>query len=45
VHSDDGEDVGVLGFERAQLVQHVEAVDAAERPEVDDEKATSESGE
>jgi hypothetical protein len=34
VHSDDGEDVGVLSFERAKLVQYVETVDAAERPEI-----------
>jgi hypothetical protein len=44
VHADNGEDIGVVGFDRAQLVQHMETVDAAERPEVDDDKPTPERG-
>jgi hypothetical protein len=35
VHADDHEHVAVLLFEGAQLVEHVEAVDAAERPKVE----------
>ena len=34
VHADGYQDVGVLLFERAQLIQDVQAVDAAEGPEV-----------
>ena len=35
VHADDDEHVGVLLLQRPQLVEHVQAVDAAERPEVE----------
>ena len=45
VDADDDEDVAVLLLQRPQLVQHVQAVDAAEGPEVHDQDATSEVGE
>jgi hypothetical protein len=35
VHPDHDQGVAVLLLDRAQLVQHVQAVDAAERPEVE----------
>jgi hypothetical protein len=40
VHPDGDQDVGVLLLERTQLVQHVQAVDAAERPEVQQDDAS-----
>jgi hypothetical protein len=42
VHADDHEDVAVLLLERAQLVEDVQAVDAAERPEVEDHDLAAE---
>ena len=41
---DDHQDVAVLLLELAQLVQDVQAVDAAERPEVDDDDLAAQVG-
>ena len=45
MHPDDHEHVRVLALELAQLVQDVQAVDAAERPEVEEHKTASEVSE
>ena len=42
VDADDDQLLGVLLLHRAQLVEDVQAVDAAERPEVEQDEATSE---
>jgi hypothetical protein len=41
VDADDHQLLGVLLLHRAQLVEDVQAVDAAERPEVEQDEATS----
>ncbi len=45
VHADGDEHVGVRCLERAQLVQDVQAVDAAERPEVEQHDLAAQVGE
>ena len=45
VHADDGEHVVKARLQRSQLVQDVQAVDAAERPKVSDHKGPTEVGE
>ena len=45
VHPDDDQDVGVPLLDRAQLVQDVQAVDAAERPEVQQDDLAAQVGE
>ncbi len=44
VHADHDQDVAVLLFERAQLVQHVQAVDAAEGPEIEQDDLAAQVG-
>ncbi len=44
VHADDHDGVPVLGLKLAQLVQGVQAVDAAERPEVEDNDPAAQCG-
>ena len=44
VHADGHQHVGVLLLERAQLVQDVQAVDAAERPEVEQHDLAAQVG-
>ena len=45
VDADHGEHVGELGLERAQLVEHVQAVAAAGRPEVEQHEPPAQPGE
>ena len=44
VHADGDQDVGVLVLQGAQLVEHVQAVDAAEGPEVEDHDLAAQVG-
>jgi hypothetical protein len=45
VHADDDEHVGVPLLDRAQLVDDVQAVDAAEGPEVEQDDPAAQVGE
>src|SRR5205823_7558967 len=44
VYADDDQDAGVLGLQLGQVRQGVDAVDAAERPEVEQDDAALEVG-
>ena len=44
VHADDHQHVGVPGLQRAQLVDDVQAVGAAERPEVEQDDPAAQAG-
>jgi hypothetical protein len=44
VHADDDEFLGVLLLQWAQFVEDVEAVDAAERPEVEEDDLSAQVG-